>query len=551
MNIVTYLFQQFFYDEMFNTGAMIGLSIIINLLQTNAISYITANIIQNVEKNNIKIIYSFFNIFIILSIIFILLSYNIRYFQNILLTKLRQWLKYQLVKVLLVVNNEDFNDTNFPSLISPITRLATISFGFFTDLIAIVLPNIIFILVISGFFLYENLVFGIIFLISNILILSSFFLNWKYIYSKNNDYEEKVKIQEDYLLDILNNIDKIIYKGQVFNEIDIFSEKSNDAIKYANIFYNCTNDNVFYSLILVFILLFFSIGYLIYLVTNKKISTTIFITFFTILLLYRDKMRLVLNQMPDFVEFIGRIDSVLEPFRELGEQYMKMDLEKKENLEIADFNTIRFENVAFKYKTTDKIILDGVNMDLNVDNKIIGINGLSGNGKSTFAKLILKIYKPTTGNIYIDGKNIKDMDTEYIRKNITYVSQNTKLFDIKIVENMLYGCGDINQCNIHLEEIMKYKKIKELYRNIDIHNKKAGSLGENLSGGQRQIVNIISGLVNPSPILILDEPTNSIDIELKKELLGVIKDFKKYKKCIIIITHDRDVNYLFNETIRI
>jgi ATP-binding cassette subfamily C protein len=551
MNIVTYLFQQFFYDEMFNTGAMICLSIIINLLQTNAISYITANIIQNVEKNDIKIIYSFFNIFIILSIIFILLSYNIRYFQNILLTKLRQWLKYQLVKVLLVVNNEDFNDTNFPSLISPITRLATISFGFFTDLIAIVLPNIIFILVISGFFLYENLVFGIIFLISNILILSSFFLNWKHIYAKNNDYEEKVKIQEDYLLDILNNIDKIIYKGQVFNEIDIFSEKSNDAVKYANIFYNCTNDNVFYSLILVFILLFFSIGYLIYLVTNKKISTTIFITFFTILLLYRDKMRLVLNQMPDFVEFIGRIDSVLEPFRELGEQYMKMDLEKKENPEVVDFNIIRFENVVFKYKTTDKIILDGVNMDLNVDNKIIGINGLSGNGKSTFAKLILKIYKPTTGNIYIDGKNIKDMDTEYIRKNITYVSQNTKLFDIKIVENMLYGCNDINQCNIHLEEIMKYKKIKELYRNIDIHNKKAGSLGENLSGGQRQIVNIISGLVNPSPILILDEPTNSIDIELKKELLGLIKDFKKYKKCIIIITHDRDVNYLFNETIRI
>ena len=262
-------------------------------------------------------------------------------------------------------------------------------------------------------------------------------------------------------------------------------------------------------------------------------------------------MRLVINQMPDFVEFIGRIDSVLEPFRELGEQYMKMDLEKKENRAAVDFNTIRFENVVFKYKSTDKIILNGVNMDLNIDNKIIGINGLSGNGKSTFAKLILKIYKPTSGDIYIDGRNIKDMDADYIRKNITYVSQNTKLFDIKVVENMLYGCGDINQCNIHLEEIMKYKKIKELYRNIDIHNKKAGSLGENLSGGQRQIVNIISGLVNPSPILILDEPTNSIDIELKKELLGVIKDFKQYKKCIIIITHDRDVNYLFNETIRI
>jgi ABC-type lipoprotein export system ATPase subunit len=143
------------------------------------------------------------------------------------------------------------------------------------------------------------------------------------------------------------------------------------------------------------------------------------------------------------------------------------------------------------------------------------------------------------------------MDTDYIRKNITYVSQNSKLFDIKVVDNMLYGCDDKKQCQKHLDEIMKYKKIRELYRNIDIHQKNAGSLGENLSGGQRQIVNIISGLVNPSKILILDEPTNSIDIELKKELLEIIKEFKNYKKCIIIITHDRDVNYLFNEIIKI
>jgi ABC-type bacteriocin/lantibiotic exporter with double-glycine peptidase domain len=86
---------------------------------------------------------------------------------------------------------------------------------------------------------------------------------------------------------------------------------------------------------------------------------------------------------------------------------------------------------------------------------------------------------------------------------------------------------------------------------MDIYEKQSGSLGENLSGGQRQITNLISGLVNPSKMLILDEPTNALDPELKQELLRVIGDFKKYKKCIIIITHDADVYPLFDERLNI
>jgi cystine transport system ATP-binding protein len=81
----------------------------------------------------------------------------------------------------------------------------------------------------------------------------------------------------------------------------------------------------------------------------------------------------------------------------------------------------------------------------------------------------------------------------------------------------------------------------ELYKNLDFNNGTVGSLGEKLSGGQRQITNIIGGLVNPCKILVLDEPTNALDPELKAELLKMIQDFKKHKKCIIIISHDIDI----------
>jgi ABC-type multidrug transport system ATPase subunit len=84
-----------------------------------------------------------------------------------------------------------------------------------------------------------------------------------------------------------------------------------------------------------------------------------------------------------------------------------------------------------------------------------------------------------------------------------------------------------------------------------VNETESGSLGENLSGGQRQIVNIIGGLIHPSKVVILDEPTNALDPGLKRELLGLIRDFRKYKRTIIVITHDKEVEPLFDETIKL
>ena len=115
---------------------------------------------------------------------------------------------------------------------------------------------------------------------------------------------------------------------------------------------------------------------------------------------------------------------------------------------------------------------------------------------------------------------------------------------------MMYGCSNNEACYQHLETIIKkYPKINELFQKMDIYKKRSGPLGENLSGGQRQVVNIISGLINPSKILLLDEPTNALDGELKQNVLDVINEFRNYKQCIIIITHDTSVYSLFNEKI--
>lgn len=552
MNIVYNLLQHFFYEEYVNTFLMVFTSFIINIIQTNGISYITAKIIDFIHKNKKLLVYDFFKYFVLISVSYILLYNCYKYFQNKLLTKLRQWMRHQLVKAMLIVNNENFSEINFTKLNSPINRISSVCFMVFNDVITYLLPNISFLIIISSYFLLKNTIFGVSFIIGNVLLFTYLYLNWENMLVYNEDYEKHVNDTESYLQEILNNIDKIIYRGQTLNEIEIFSDKTDKSINKAFDFYSVTSFHGTIMNCMVFIIIFLSIGYLIYLYFDKQIDFTIFVAFFTIILLYRDKMITIIQQIPDFIEFLGRSDSVLVHFKNMENSYdlLKQNENKYKSINL-EFNKIHFENISFGYQSSDKLLFENLNLTMDMDNKIIGVVGLSGRGKSTFMKLVLKIYKPKNGNIYIDGQNIDNIDPDYIRNNITYVNQNSKLFDKKVIDNMLYGCLDIDTCNAYLKQIMQYKKINELYKNVDIYNQRSGALGENLSGGQRQIINIIGGLINPSKVLILDEPTNALDPELKRELLELIRDFKKYKKSIIIITHDRDVHSLFDETVKL
>ena len=546
------MLNNFFEEENKYIFLMVFTSFIINIFQTNGISYITARIINSIQKNDNKQVYDYFTYFVLISVIYIFLYNFYKFFQNKLLTKLRQWVRHQLVKMLLLVNNENFSEINFTKLNSPINRISSVCFMVFNDIITYLLPNITFLIIISIYFLYKDIMFGVIFIIGNIILFSYLFLNWSAMLEHNEEYEKYVGENESYLLEILNNIDKIIYRGQTNFEIDIFKNKTDKSIDFAYKFYSNTNYHGIIMNIIFFLLIFICIWYIIFLFFQKKINFTIFITFFTIMLLYRDKMTTVIQQIPDFIEFLGRSDSVLKHFQNMSSNYEDIINKKyNNNDDELTFDNIRFENVSFSYKSNNKDIFQNFSIEINTDNKIIGITGLSGNGKSTFAKLILKMYKCNSGNIFIDNINIENIDADYIRKNITFVNQNSKLFDKKIIDNILYACDNKERCNKYLQEILEYPKIRDLYKNIDIYNKNAGSLGENLSGGQRQVANIIGGLVNPSKILILDEPTNALDRGLKQEILELIKDFKKYKKSIIIITHDRDVFNLFDESIQI
>jgi len=549
MDIIEQLLLTFFNKEWALTAIIIVLSFAINFFQMNGISLMSAKIIQSIEKNDSKKAYEFFQYFIGITLLYVSL-YNVYYIQqNKLMTTLRQWLRQELINTILNINSVKFSEVNFANLSIPIIRLSNASFSLMNSIITFLLPNITLLLVITGYFIYKNIFFGLFFILSNIVIVMYVIFNWEQLLNDKINYEKTATDNDSRLIEILNNLEKIIYRGETKNEMDDVSKRSDNVITKGIEFYMKSNFIVFACNIAISIVTFFAIYYLIYLFFNKSIDNTTFISFFTILILYRDKFLSTLQIVPEYLDYLSRGENLKELFKDMNDDYNNIKNNKYKSVNIP-FNVVRFENVSFKYKSNDNSTLSNFNKTVDLNDKIIGVTGVAGKGKSTFAKLILKMYHPDEGKIYIDNVCVDEMDGEYIRKNISYVNQNSKLFDKIVVENMLYGCDKEDICHNYLAEILKYDKIGQMFGKMDIHEKKSGLLGENLSGGQRQVINIIGGLIQPSEIVILDEPTNSLDIDLKHEIINLIKNFKKYKKCIIIITHDKDVFPIFDENIK-
>jgi len=544
MALLENLTKIFLKKNIFQTLLILFLICFISFLKINVISYLTANIIKSIQSKNINLVFNYYKYFIFVSLFYIFLHIIYKFSQNRLLIKLRLWIKSSIVKYIMINNNNEYSDINFSKLNSPIQRASSLLYFLLQTIVSKFIPEISIVIVIAIFFIYKNPSFGTIFLIGNIILLGyCYYITKKYI-KHNLVCEDSMHDSELILTEILNNIDKIIFRGYYKDETNNFLNHSETVNKVHNDYYNYLIKEIFIIDSLLFGLIFILIYFIIRMFILKQIDITIFITFFTMILLYRDSILNPIKDIPDYIDFFGRVTKLND---------ILYHVKIKDNIIVKNkhlnFNNIKFQNINFKYKKSKRNILNNLNLDIKINNNIIGIIGKSGSGKSTLLKLLLNIFK-YDGNIYIDNINTKDLDIEYIRKNIVYVNQTAKLFDKKIKDNIFYGCEKNEESKKYFNEIMNFNNIKEIFQKFD-YTKNVGFSGENLSGGQRQIINIINGLITPSKILILDEPTNALDNALKQDIIDLIKYFKKYKKCIIIISHDNDIFRIFDETIEI
>lgn len=206
---------------------------------------------------------------------------------------------------------------------------------------------------------------------------------------------------------------------------------------------------------------------------------------------------------------------------------------------------IKVNDLKFKYAEANTFALDGINLEIQAG-KYIAIVGHNGSGKSTLSKILVGLYKPTTGKVWIDNILVSKKTLKSIRPKIGMVFQNP--------ENQFIGATVEDDIAFGLEN--KLMPRNEMQKQIKMFAKKVNMLShltkepQNLSGGQKQRVAIASTLALNPKIIIFDEVTSMLDPKGKDEVLTIIKDIQKDPtKTLISITHDMDEAILADKVV--
>jgi ATP-binding cassette, subfamily B, multidrug efflux pump len=195
---------------------------------------------------------------------------------------------------------------------------------------------------------------------------------------------------------------------------------------------------------------------------------------------------------------------------------------------------IEVKNISFVYPDSGIKALENVSFSIDTGESL-AIIGTTGSGKSTIANLLLRMYDPTEGEIWIDGRNINEYDISSLRKQIGYVPQDVFLFSDTIASNIAFGLDDIEK-----DKIEKAAKDADVYQNIiEFQNgfeTKLGERGVTLSGGQKQRVSIARAIAKEPSILLLDDCLSAVDTKTENAILNALKEIMS-KRTSIIISH--------------
>lgn len=199
----------------------------------------------------------------------------------------------------------------------------------------------------------------------------------------------------------------------------------------------------------------------------------------------------------------------------------------------TNFEDLAVKNLSFSYNAETPVLRD---ITLHAEKgEIIGIVGESGCGKSTFLKLLLRFWQKSSGEIRFGGVDVDDIDTDILLKNVTMVSQTTYLLDETIEENLRIAKPDATQ--EELETACRMASVHEFILSLpDGYKTRVGTLGDNLSAGEKQRIGLARAFLRGSEWILLDEPTSNVD-SINEGIILKALQAQKGKKSILLVSH--------------
>ena len=281
-------------------------------------------------------------------------------------------------------------------------------------------------------------------------------------------------------------------------------------------------------------------------VTNLAIQLFSWGMFFTMLFLYQSHIvsfsSLLLSTLAMMSSFgpvvaLSSLSNTLNQTLASGERVISLleeepAVEEVSNGENIGFNGANVEKLTFSYQ--DEIILNQVSIDIP-KGKVLGIHGVSGSGKSTLLKLLMRFWDTKEGAILFSGKNVKEINTDCLRKMTSYVTQDTILFHDTIAKNI--AVAKLSASQEEIENAAKKASIHDFIMSLPKgYETEVGELGDSLSDGEKQRIGLARAFLHDAELLLLDEPTSNLDV-LNEGIILQSLEKEKEGKTVVLVSH--------------
>jgi ABC-type bacteriocin/lantibiotic exporter with double-glycine peptidase domain len=538
-------------------------------LEILGISYFTSNILKGLNnKSDDYIIKNIIYLIITYIVIDLAFSYADK-LNNDKVPKLEGWIRNKLIGLQFEKNKKNFEEVKSGEFIQNLIKVSNTSGQLFSHLNYNIIPFILLTIIVTiRLYMISGKIASVFFTFMVLYVV--FFV----IMIKNNSkasYTRSAKSSEYYnsIDDVLLNSKTVITTGNLQNELNNLDKNNSDFNKIQTNEYNLLT-KLKLGITVINIVLFSTVMYIIF---NAKKNNTLgldsIISLITIFVLLFGRLKYLSRRLCETVVLNGSLKEASEIITNLKTDTINNG--KKTNF-IKDGN-ITIDNLYFSYDNKTNL-LNNISFKAQKGLPLL-ITGQSGVGKSTLIQILLglknytmnqtvdqtkktesstqavstqasNLYPTNKGSIKYDSVELKDIDIDYLRENISYLPQNPQLFNRTPLENIGYTS------QLPKKELLKVIKAEPLYdiiKSVNIH-KKIGSLGSKLSGGQKQVIVLFRELLSNKPIIFMDEPTSSIDKTYLVHAINLIKRMA-LQKTVIIITHQAEIKQHFTNIIEL
>ena len=468
------------------------------------------------------------------------------YFDKIYYPMMEKFIRFELIDVIfknIEVNyeKEDISNHIIKALKIPNT-VTTFTGRFIYWVVTFVLTS----LVILGYILYLDPLIGGM----TLLVFILYFILYYYILLDTKKTSERRENEEKLLMsnidDVLSNSISIICTKKIKDEKEYLTNKHSIYDDSHETQLWSTSKGGYAMSIIVTIILVVYVYIILRLYKNHKIDRNSTIKVIIIMLFF---IRYIKMSSQGSIRVIAEYGKLAENEMDIRTILVDKAEATGHKTDIPITGNIEFNNVSFQYTPTatdisgedHPKILDNVSFKIKSLDRV-AIIGTNGSGKSTIIKLLSGFFKPTEGEILFDGVNLRNINREYLRSKLSIVSQKVVLFNRTVLENICYATNTPKEEVIEILNRLKIMNVfKKLPQGLDTM---AGSRGENLSGGQRQIIYLLRSYLSNKPITIMDEPTAAVDSFHKKYVTQMINEMSK-KTTLIVVTHDSEFSATF------